>query len=501
MLLPRRRALNRAAERDLWRPARLACRGESLKRRGTHRKVFIASILAAAASILLAPGIANAASTGFAVQPADGSTVSTGNPTFLVYIDDGDTIPQVEVSTAPDHNDFGFTGGYTGSCTPTTPFGEPHKFTCQLPPFEVPLAPGTYYWAYTFDKNVCQTSFGYTSCYPQAQFSGPFKFTVAQPVPPAGAGLISPADGALVGTAPTLTVHAPAGSSLQFYASDSSVRLSDGTPAGTTVFSCSGSADTDSDYTCSPNDAYQVQPGATYYWWAVITVDGAAWIYGPRSFTVRTPPSGGGGGGGGGGSGGQTHTIADAPYLPSSAHFTGRSVKQTRLSQASYALSKVVGVPKTIAVACWSATDWPGISGDSGDGIFTTLGLYYPRMPHWISLSPTVCRGLETLLYHRPTYPNRIIASDVDTATHEMVHAMGVIDEARTECYAMQLSIIMAFELHVPFAYGARLARLTLANYFTHPARYIDPLRCREDGAWDLFPHRPSPPWHDLGGL
>ncbi len=166
-----------------------------------------------------------------------------------------------------------------------------------------------------------------------------------------------------------------------------------------------------------------------------------------------------------------------------------------------YALSKALGAPKAIAVACWSAADWPGISGDSGDGFYSTTGIFVPQMPHWISLSPDVCRGMETLLYHRPQYPNRIIASDLDTVTHEMVHAMGFVNEAQTECFAMQLSILMALQLHVPAAYSKQLARLTLLNYFTHPSGYIDTLRCQENGAWDLFPNRPSPPWHDLTGL
>jgi hypothetical protein len=122
-------------------------------------------------------------------------------------------------------------------------------------------------------------------------------------------------------------------------------------------------------------------------------------------------------------------------------------------------------------------------------------------MPHWINLSPDVCRGLETLLYHRPRYPNRIIAFDLSTVTHEMVHAMGVRNEAMTECFAMQLSIVMALNLRVPVAYSVRLARLTLMNYFAHPSGYIDTLRCQENGSWDLFPSRPSPPWHDFAGL
>ena len=67
-----------------------------------------------------------------------------------------------------------------------------------------------------------------------------------------------------------------------------------------------------------------------------------------------------------------------------------------------------------------------------------------PAMPHWLELSPTICHTMETLLYKRPVYANRCTANAVDTLTHEMIHALGVTDEARTECYAMQLSWITA---------------------------------------------------------
>ena len=171
---------------------------------------------------------------------------------------------------------------------------------------------------------------------------------------------------------------------------------------------------------------------------------------------MRTPqpPTGGGGGGGGGGTSSRTHTILDAPSLPASAHFNGsQSIKQTRLSKASYTLSKFIGSPKTVAVFCWNAADWQNVSG-SGDPFYTKLAFWDPTEPHWIELSPGVCRGIETLLYHRPQYPNAILANAVETVTHEMMHALGVHNEpqaeAKAECFGMQLSIIMAAILGVP---------------------------------------------------
>jgi hypothetical protein len=467
----------------------------------THRRPrdrWLATIAAIVAPLGIALFNAAPSYAGFAIQPSDGLTITSRNPSFLVYVDDGDTTTQVEVSTSPDHNAYGFTGGYVGSCSPTTPFGEPHKFSCQLPSFETPLAPGTYYWAYTYWRQSCTSVLGYQSCYPQAQFSGPFRFTVAQPVAPVGAGPLSPYAGATVGTMPTLTVHAPAGAGIQVYASDSSSQLSDGRPAGLTAFSCTGSTSVETDYVCRPQSDYDLVEGDTYYWWVILVVDGTRWTYPARTFTVSSPPASGGGGADGGGSSGP-HTITDAGLLPRSSHFDGTSVMQTRLSAASYALSKAVGTPKSIAVACWNEADWANIGGESNDGVYHTLAFYQPAMPHWVHLSPGICRSLETVLYHRPATPTPRLANAVETVAHEMMHAIGFANEARAECYGMQLSWLLADKLGVPYAYSARLARLNLQNYWTRPPEYRNLSLCRESRAWDLLKNQPSLPWHDLG--
>jgi hypothetical protein len=469
--------------------------------RWIHRRSrgrWLATIAAFAAPLAIALFNATPSYAGFAVQPSDGVTITSRDPSFLVYVDDGDTMTGVEVSTSPDHNSSGFTSGYVGECGPTIPFGEAHKFSCQLPSYETPLAPGTYYWAYTYWHEACTTFLGYQSCYPQPQFSGPYRFTVAQPVAPVGAGPVSPNAGATVGTMPTLTVHAPAGARIEMYASDSSSQLSDGTPAGLTAFSCTGSTIVETDYLCRPQSEYDLVEGDTYYWWVILTVDGTRWTYPARTFTVSSPPSSGGGGGYGGGSSG-AHTIGDAGLLPRSAHFTGTSVMQTRLSAASYALSKLVGTPKSVAVACWNEADWANIGGDSDDGVYQTLAFYQPSMPHWVHLSPGICRSIETVLYHRPVRPTPRQANAVETVTHEMMHALGIANEARAECYGMQLSWLLAYKLGIPYGYSARLARLNLQNYWTRPPEYRNRSLCREGGAWDLLKNEPSPPWHDLG--
>jgi hypothetical protein len=147
-------------------------------------------------------------------------------------------------------------------------------------------------------------------------------------------------------------------------------------------------------------------------------------------------------------------------------------------------------------VACWSAKDWPTVSGDGGDTAYETIAFWTPSMPHWVHLSPEICHAFETLLNHRPRYPNVITADAVETLAHETMHSVGVEVEAQAECYGMQLAATVAEKLGVPTAYASSLARLNLDNYKQRPPNYINTAKCREDGVWDLFPGRPSPPWH-----
>lgn len=484
---------------------------------GELRRVAVLCVTVGVAALALGRAGAAYATNGF--QPADGATTSN-QPTFQVEIDPSDfgvtslyvsTDTQMSGSYYPAHGIGSCTGALFGDFKST---GVANYYSCtpssySSTSYSSKLAPGTYYWWLTWYH--ADFSLPVSSWY---HISGPFKFTVPQPVAPSNTYLVSPSDEAAVTLPPTFTISAPAAATVHIYVSLGSSQLSDGSPAGLTVYSCGGATSNAGQYYCTDTSTAYYQPGETFYWWAVIDVSGTNWIYGPRSFTIANVTSGGSGGSTGSGTGGCSgcsggagssanngpHTIEDAPLLPASAHFSGKSVKQTRLSSASYKLTKLLGAPKSIAVACWNAIDWPGISGDSGDGYYTTYGLYDPLLPHWINLSPTVCRGIETLLYHPPRVPNTILATDVDTVTHEMVHALGYTSEAQTECYAMQLSIVMAYELGVPPGYSSELARLTLGNYLLHPPQYIDTFRCREGGAWDLFPGHPSPPWHDYKG-
>ena len=188
-------------------------------------------------------------------------------------------------------------------------------------------------------------------------------------------------------------------------------------------------------------------------------------------------------------------TEYDAPRLQPGPRFRGGSMRDTTLSAAVYYLTKVAGEPRLIDVACWSDKDWRNVSPDA-DGEYETLAFFNPRLPHWVELSPSICRALDTLLYHRPQFPNRFTANAIETLAHETMHAIGISSEPMAECLGMQSSIQLALHLHIPSAYADRLAHLNLQNYLSRPPSYIDFDRCREGGEWDLAPSAPSPPWH-----
>jgi len=435
---------------------------------GLRRCVLLVAVASAAASAWV--GIARA---GTALQPAPGSTTGV-EPSFVVALDPQDTLAQVTVASSPAVSAAGTPAEPLGSCTPTTPGAEEGTFGCEPSAYSSTgsptLAPGTYYWWLTF------TPSGGT-----AQTIGPFSFGVAQATPPAGAYLVAPTDKSTVDATPKLTVHAPPGSGLHLFVASA--------PGGPAIASCAGTAGTIGDYTCQVG-AGILQLGRTYTWGAVVTSGTSAFVYGPRAFTVGTtpPPTSK--------PTPKVHDVTFAPDLQSSAHYVGKSVKQTRLSAAAYGLSKELGAPKSIAVACWSEADWENISGENPESGYTILGFHIWSMPHWVDLSPSICRTFETLLYHRPKYANVVTANALDTLTHEMIHALGVHDEAQTECFAMQLSFVTGVQLGLPLAYAENLDRLSLRNYFSHPPNYVDTRDCREGGAWDLFRSKPSLPWH-----
>jgi hypothetical protein len=253
----------------------------------------VASLAAAA---LAWAGIAQA---GYALQPASGTTI-TSKPTFVVHIDPADSFPMVFVATSTAMNANFVPTDEAGSCTPSTPTGEAHTFSCQptfySPSLEQTLRPGVYVWWLTFWR----TDPGAVSATPH--ISGPLQVTVPQPPAPSGVSLLSPADGARVtSSSPVLLVRAPANATVTFHVSDKSGRAPDGSsPYGAEYADCMDVTSFDGTFSCDINGS-ELSEGTTFYWWIVVTVDGASFAYNTRSFSYQPASSGGGGGGNGGG--------------------------------------------------------------------------------------------------------------------------------------------------------------------------------------------------------
>jgi len=121
-----------------------------------------------AAGALLVPS----AFAGRALEPVNGSKVTTTRPAFVVSVSGGDRFPQIQVSAQSGTTALGFPlTARLGICLPASGSG---RSSCQLP---YDLKPGTYYWLLVF-----QTAGG------KVKISGPLRFTITEggpePAPP-----------------------------------------------------------------------------------------------------------------------------------------------------------------------------------------------------------------------------------------------------------------------------------------------------------------------------
>jgi hypothetical protein len=115
------------------------------------------------------------------------------------------------------------------------------------------------------------------------------------------------------------------------------------------------------------------------------------------------------------------------------------------------------------------------------------------------SLSATTCRGLERVWRRDQTSFACLIGGGCDqntvravygivTLAHESWHLRGILDEGRTQCYAIQTTERVALRLGVEPA-AARLIALRVAadDAAAPPGEYHSP-QCRPGGEYDLHP-------------
>jgi hypothetical protein len=183
-------------------------------------------------------------------------------------------------------------------------------------------------------------------------------------------------------------------------------------------------------------------------------------------------------------------TYEDASRLPSRIRYIGNSIKHVRIGEKMYATMKRLRVPRVVAVACWSSTDWPSVLDSAGarpDHNTEIDGFWLPRQPRWIHLSPRQCSDIQALISSRAINGQRAYA--LATALHERVHAQGIRNEAQTNCYSVQLVYEFARELNFVHTRAMRLEQLGVRKTRSvAPRGYWDARRCRDGAAWDLYP-------------
>jgi hypothetical protein len=291
------------------------------------------------------------------------------------------------------------------------------------------------------------------------------------------------------------------------WVSDSSAISSSGTPSGSSVVSCSGSSllpfGEPNKWVCRASTLL-LQPGHTYYWWLAFRRQDPGSpaptdrISGPFSFSlvqqatlppppppVKEPPVDPH-------TSVSTKTIAAAATLPSSAVFNGtRSVKHATLTRLVYRTMKQLGIPRQLAFACWNRSDWLSVLAAEGaepeKGNTLLLGFWLGRQPRWLHLAPGICTDVQGLISSKQ--PNARRAGALATVIHETLHAYGIRNEAQTNCFAVQLVPVFGWNLGLGekrAVYLGTLARNYVRKY--SPPGYWNGARCREGGAWDLFP-------------
>lgn len=281
------------------------------------------------------------------------------------------------------------------------------------------------------------------------------------------------------------------------WVSTSPVTDSSGIPVETPIAACPPPKFFSSDsrnWICRlPTDTMEV--GKTYYWWLRFrrrddgTNLGPYRVSGPFTFVlVAQPPPPPPPPPPGHPAISSTKTAKSAATLPSRRRFSlaGRSIKHIVITDFVYQTMKKLVRPRTLAVACWNEVDWESVNV-SGSG--EVVGFWRPSQPRWLHLNPDVCDDFQSLLDHRRASSRHALA--MVTVLHEALHAYGYQNEAKTNCYAVQLVPYAGRRLGLRAEHVRALGKLAISETRrTAPAGYWNSTNCRDGGGWDLIPHQ-----------
>jgi hypothetical protein len=174
--------------------------------------------------------------------------------------------------------------------------------------------------------------------------------------------------------------------------------------------------------------------------------------------------------------------------VPVAQHALSGSRVDLRYSRA---VSEATGADSV--VVCWASRTWAQIAEIArralGVSMAHTGGFTWDRQ-QVANLPERLCRYLDEVTYRQVRSVNRSVAWAFKNLTHESIHVAGVVNEAATECYAIQLMAHTITNLGLGHRYAERVARLSWTRY--PRMRRIDPIywtaTCHDTGPLDLHP-------------
>jgi hypothetical protein len=186
-------------------------------------------------------------------------------------------------------------------------------------------------------------------------------------------------------------------------------------------------------------------------------------------------------------------TVHGAPSpdaLPTLRGRVPRSHKDPELSKAAAAFGKqLTNRWSPRAVLCWSELDWSTLTGPKYEIV---AGFVEYRSPRQVHLSPDICKRLELVRYTRPRPAATLFtAFSVLVFTHEVVHTLGIGNEAAATCFGLQLSGFMSRAMGTNEAFARRL-ELLLTRWYrqSNLAPGYWSRECRDGGKLDLLPEK-----------
>jgi len=132
-------------------------------------------------------------------------------------------------------------------------------------------------------------------------------------------------------------------------------------------------------------------------------------------------------------------------------------------------------------VVCWNQRDW---IANGGEGL---LGYVWPDSGV-VNLAPEVCSRLDALTYDNQRKLNYKTAEAVDTLAHESIHVAGIHNEARTQCYAIQLTEYTGVQLGTTDDFGYALGVTLLDQYDSWKGTEYYTPKCYDGSKLDLYP-------------